>query len=240
MFEDGGGGAVDLAKRIDGGRTHVAGTGEFFSDLGENMEEEEGMRAGRGQTKIEVGRVLPAGHPQNDLNCDLSVDGDDDDNDNDDSDHLASSLSSLESSFESTDFTTTAKTATHPLPVQPPITPKTPAGVHRTKPPGALDPDPTTSDIFSPNNISQGACLEKFGYAPGEIVNKLFSEHVISAREDRVVRYLLAHDDRQMLGFLMMIEGEVRNVGSFGRKVQVCHKHYLPRQALAYTNIVKY
>ena len=66
--------------------------------------------------------------------------------------------------------------------------------------------DPTTSDIFSPHNISQGACLEKFGYAPGEIVNKLYSEHVINEHEDRMIRYLLARDDKNILSCLIWIE----------------------------------
>ena len=66
--------------------------------------------------------------------------------------------------------------------------------------------DTITNDIFSPNNISQGACLEKFGYAPGEIVNKLFLEHAISQNEDRLIRYLLARDDRKTLENLMYIE----------------------------------
>ncbi|GMH68473.1 hypothetical protein TL16_g04939 [Triparma laevis f. inornata] len=55
-------------------------------------------------------------------------------------------------------------------------------------------------------NISQGACLDKFGYAPGEIVNKLYLEHAITEHEDRLIRYLLARDDRRTLENLMMIE----------------------------------
>ena len=51
--------------------------------------------------------------------------------------------------------------------------PKTPSGVKRLP---TSSVDATTNDIFSPANISQGACLDKFGYAPGEIVNKLFLE----------------------------------------------------------------
>ena len=84
--------------------------------------------------------------------------------------------------------------------------PKTPAGVTRLKMPSYPSVDLTTTDIFSPNNISQGACLEKFGYAPGEIISKLVLEKIINENEDRLIRYLLARDDRVLLSHLISFE----------------------------------
>eukprot|EP00518_Triparma_eleuthera_P016652 CAMPEP_0197550970 /NCGR_PEP_ID=MMETSP1320-20131121/4384_1 /TAXON_ID=91990 /ORGANISM="Bolidomonas sp., Strain RCC2347" /LENGTH=752 /DNA_ID=CAMNT_0043111405 /DNA_START=129 /DNA_END=2384 /DNA_ORIENTATION=- len=103
--------------------------------------------------------------------------------------------------------------------------PKTPAGVKRVKSTAAMHIDTTTNDIFSPNNISQGACLEKFGYAPGEIVNKLFLEHAISENEDRLIRYLLARDDRKTLENLMYIESAGITKESIGNFRQHLGKH---------------
>ena len=84
--------------------------------------------------------------------------------------------------------------------------PKTPAGVTRLKQPSYPSVDLSTTDIFSPNNISQGACLEKFGYAPGEIISKLVLEKIINENEDRLIRYLLARDDRVLLSHLITFE----------------------------------
>ena len=95
--------------------------------------------------------------------------------------------------------------------------PKTPAGVTRVRSATFPDVDLSTNDIFSPNNISQGACLEKFGYAPGEIVNKLSLEHVISEHEDRLIRFLLARDDRKTLENLMFIENNGVTKESIGK-----------------------
>jgi len=88
-----------------------------------------------------------------------------------------------------------------------------------------MEVDTTTNDIFSPNNISQGACLEKFGYAPGEIVNKLSHEHVINEQEDRVIRYLLARDDRRLLENLIYIENNGITKASIERFRSHLDKH---------------
>jgi len=144
-----------------------------------------------------------------------SSDDENDNNNNNSDDMLNNSLESLDSSVDSDDFVhngdlapknninsnsdkpTTPVAPVHPAPPnnddeqqqQRPQHPKTPKGVQRVKEKRANEIDTTTSDIFSPHNLSQGACLEKFGYAPGEIVNKLFSEHVINEHEDRMIRY---------------------------------------------------
>jgi len=95
--------------------------------------------------------------------------------------------------------------------------PKTPAGVTRLQQPRYPDADLTTSDIFSPNNISQGACLEKFGYAPGEIISKLVLEKIINENEDRLMRYLLSRDDRTLLSHLITFETNGITKDTIGR-----------------------
>lgn len=172
---------------------------------------------------VDVGRVLPAGHKKNVEEYEQNLQ-------NEEEGMMAGRRryenSETLQSFESYSGSNSSKVTspiTSPLnslmynsdSVEPPSSPssssyitgsphpKTPSGVKRL-PPRSVDT--RTNDIFSPANISQGACLDKFGYAPGEIVNKLYLEHAITEYEDRLIRYLLARDDRRTLENLMMIE----------------------------------
>eukprot|EP00520_Triparma_pacifica_P009530 CAMPEP_0118667534 /NCGR_PEP_ID=MMETSP0785-20121206/19842_1 /TAXON_ID=91992 /ORGANISM="Bolidomonas pacifica, Strain CCMP 1866" /LENGTH=747 /DNA_ID=CAMNT_0006562003 /DNA_START=90 /DNA_END=2333 /DNA_ORIENTATION=+ len=143
----------------------------------------------------EVGRVVPAGHKKYT-----------DENEEDlmagrrrfESQESCTTLESVESDYvDDVEFKDQKQLS--PLP-------KTPAGVTRLHQPVYPDVDLSTTDIFSPNNISQGACLEKFGYAPGEIISKLVLEKIINENEDRLIRYLLARDDRVLLSHLITFE----------------------------------
>ena len=224
-------GASDLSKKLNPPKTHVAGTGTFYFDDDDSI-----LAAGHAQAK--VGRVYPPNHQKSEHHCSSDENDFPNENVNVFDFPMETSLdSSLDSSNDSSSIDVTVAVQPSPIPIPiptptptpnfPVTPPKTPAGVNRTKPPGQDEPDKTTSDIFSPHNISQGACLEKFGYAPGEIVNKvrsaqntsrllhipksnrllqLFSEHVISEHEDRLIRYLLARDDKNTLACLIWIE----------------------------------
>ncbi|GMH92543.1 hypothetical protein TrST_g7253 [Triparma strigata] len=209
-------GAVDFARvgEVEVQASGAEGTTSMINTL----------VSGSSGAVVDVGRVLPAGHKKNITDAESNAEYFDD-NDDDGAlmaDRMRSRYDSTDTlqSFES--YSDNSEAQTSPInslmgsedsgeprsPASSSYTsgsphPKTPAGVRRL-PPRAVDT--STNDIFSPANISQGACLDKFGYAPGEIVNKLFLEHAITEHEDRLIRYLLARDDRKTLENLMMIE----------------------------------
>jgi nicotinic acid mononucleotide adenylyltransferase len=131
---------------------------------------------------LEAGRVIPASHPR----------------------ATDAATAAADAATAAADATTAAVDAAIFAAARNTI--KTPAGVSRVPQPSLRVEGAKTSDIISKQNLSQGACLEKFGYAPGEIVNKLCHEHVINEQEDRVIRYLLARDDRNLLENLIYIE----------------------------------